>query len=111
MFYDNEPLEGLSPAQAALVIGGEVCSWNEYVDSGCLEGMIFPRAAAAAEKLWSPANISTIADAQPRLAAFRCLLNRRGIGASSLHSPDNAAAGTFYKSPTSPSQPGACLDQ
>lgn len=67
-----------------LLLGGEACSWEETTDSGNLEASLWPRSAAVAERLWSPQSINSTEAARPRLAAFRCLLNRRGIPAAAL---------------------------
>jgi hexosaminidase len=54
-FYNNEPFEAITdPTQQALVLGGEAAAWAEQIDQGDLDSTIWPRAAAAAEKLWSP---------------------------------------------------------
>lgn len=48
-FYTSEPWEGIDdPAQQQLVIGGEVCMWDEFGDTSDLQQTIWPRAAAAA---------------------------------------------------------------
>lgn len=84
-FYMNEPLINITEArEQALVIGGEVCMWGETVDASDIEQTIWPRAAAAAERLWS--SLDRIAKepghALPRLRYFRCLLNQRGVAAA-----------------------------
>jgi len=57
-FYANEPLQyvpkDITPAQKALIVGGETTMWAECVDSVIFDSIVWPRAAAAAEKLWSP---------------------------------------------------------
>ncbi|MED6195294.1 Beta-hexosaminidase 1 [Stylosanthes scabra] len=101
--YTAEPLEGISDAsQQKLVIGGEVCMWGETVDTSDIQQTIWPRAAAAAERLWSPrestlkANITSTT--LPRLLNFRCLLNRRGVAAAPVRhfyarqAPDRAGS-------------------
>ncbi|KAH6884454.1 glycoside hydrolase superfamily [Thelonectria olida] len=51
--YAYNPLEGIEEANRGLVHGGEVHLWSEMVDSVCLDFMLWPRVAAAAEVLWS----------------------------------------------------------
>lgn len=83
--YKVEPLAFRgTPAQKALVIGGEACMWGEYVDSTNLVPRLWPRAGAIAERLWS-SNLTTNMDfAFKRLSHFRCELLRRGIQAQPL---------------------------
>lgn len=62
-----------------------------------------PRMAAIAERLWSPrALINDTQAALPRMEAFRCLLNRRGIGAAPVTNP---------VARDSPHGPGSCFKQ
>ncbi|KAI2648223.1 Beta-hexosaminidase subunit alpha [Labeo rohita] len=71
--------------QKKLVIGGEVAMWGEYVDATNLTPRLWPRACAAAERLWSNEEKTMNADvAFPRLTEFRCELLRRGIQAEPL---------------------------
>ena len=91
--YNYDPTAGLSPDEAALVLGGEGCLWAETVDSSDIESTLWPRLAAIAERLWSGGRpreaaaggkdvATTREQAQEhRLRQFRCLLLERGFGA------------------------------
>uniref|UniRef100_A0AAY4DCA8 Beta-hexosaminidase n=1 Tax=Denticeps clupeoides TaxID=299321 RepID=A0AAY4DCA8_9TELE len=86
-YYNVRPLafKG-TEEQKKLVIGGEVCMWGEYVDATNLSPRLWPRACAAAERLWSDeVQTSSVDQAFPRLTDFRCRLLRRGIQAEPLY--------------------------
>ncbi|KAK6156436.1 hypothetical protein DH2020_010684 [Rehmannia glutinosa] len=103
-FYSNEPLTNITnPKQQALVLGGEVCMWGEHVDASDIEQTIWPRAAAAAERLWTPYdNLAKDPEqVRDRLSYFRCLLNQRGVAAAPLDGFGRAA----------PYEPGSCYLQ
>lgn len=87
--YAYDPVAGLSPAQAKLVLGGEVHIWSEQIDAESIESLVWPRAGAAAEVLWSgrqnaQGNNRTFPDASPRLAEIRERMVNWGIGASPI---------------------------
>ncbi|XP_020532041.1 beta-hexosaminidase 3, partial [Amborella trichopoda] len=103
-FYMNEPFTNITdPKQQALVIGGEVCMWGEHVDASDFEQTIWPRAAAAAERMWTPLNklAKNPRTVTGRLAHFRCLLNQRGVAAAPLAGPGRVA----------PLYPASCYSQ
>lgn len=86
-FYNSEPLDGINDtSQQELVLGGEVCMWGETADASDVQQTIWPRAAAAAERLWSTRDATSTKNinvtALPRLESFRCLLNQRGVPAA-----------------------------
>ncbi|CAL5191437.1 unnamed protein product [Lathyrus oleraceus] len=105
--YTTEPLEGIhKDSEQKLVLGGEVCMWGETADASDVQQTIWPRAAAAAERLWSPRDSTSAKNvtvtALPRLQHFRCLLNRRGVAAAPVIN--------FYAR-RAPDGAGSCYDQ
>uniref|UniRef100_A0A5B6Z2A4 Beta-hexosaminidase n=1 Tax=Davidia involucrata TaxID=16924 RepID=A0A5B6Z2A4_DAVIN len=106
-FYNAEPLEGIKDAsEQQLVLGGEVCMWGERADASNVQQTIWPRAAAAAERLWSNREATsagnTTLTALPRLHYFRCLLTRRGVQAAPV-------TNQYARSP--PTGFGSCYEQ
>ncbi|GJW03091.1 beta-hexosaminidase 1 [Tanacetum coccineum] len=104
--YDAEPLEGITDAsEQKLVLGGEVCMWSETADPSNVQQTIWPRAAAAAERLWTSKEAAPISNtsetALTRLQYFRCLLTRRGVQASPV---------TNFYARNPPTGPGSCYD-
>ncbi|XP_034483673.1 chitooligosaccharidolytic beta-N-acetylglucosaminidase isoform X3 [Drosophila innubila] len=76
--YDNVLPIARGGGQVRQVLGGEVCMWSEYVDQNSLEPRIWPRAGAAAERLWSnPKSAAYLA--QRRFYRYRERLIARGI--------------------------------
>lgn len=82
VMYGYDPTQGLSQAQADFIIGGEAAMWGEYVDQTNLESAIFPKAAAVAERLWSPATVTDLTDANQRLLIQRCRMVERGYNSA-----------------------------
>ncbi len=86
LIYSYDPTAGLTDAQKALVLGGEIHMWSEQTDPVILDSMVWPRAGAAAEVLWSGRqdasgqNRSQL-DASPRLAEMRERMVLRGVNA------------------------------
>ncbi|GBG59262.1 hypothetical protein CBR_g32277 [Chara braunii] len=105
--YGYEPLQFIPTSdQQALVLGGEVCMWGETVDPSDILQTIWPRAAAAAERLWTPRRKADrykeqLQTVSTRLRYFRCLLTQRGVPAAPLDGTARAA----------PAGPGSCYEQ
>jgi hexosaminidase len=69
--------------QKARVLGGHGCIWGEATDASNLMPAVWPRMAAAAERLWSPRNRSQdTQDFARRLHVHRCRLLNRGIASA-----------------------------
>lgn len=126
--YIRDPCEGLVESQCKNVLGGGAEQWGEMVDASDYQSTLWPRAAAIAERLWSPrpsndsatgpapgwctreaspgangyACINNTAAVLPRLQNFRCMLNRRGVAAAPLRNKEAR---------TSPGGPGSCYEQ
>ncbi len=80
--YLNDPLpEGhnLSPDEAKLVMGGEATMWGEQVTHETIDGRIWPRTAAIAERLWSPSNIRDIKSMYERMDIISLQLEEAGL--------------------------------
>jgi hexosaminidase len=81
--YGVDPLAGpaaqLTPEQAARVLGGEACMWAELVDAETVDSRVWPRAAAIAERLWSPKEITDVDSMYARLETVSRLLEFAGV--------------------------------
>jgi len=88
--YSYDMRANLTQEEASLIVGAECAMWGELADRNVVQGKIWPRAAAFAERLWSGyedpygANI-TSADAILRLFPWRERLVQRGIMAAPLN--------------------------
>ncbi len=89
--YANDPLSGeagrLTPEQASRILGGEACMWTEYVNFETVDSRVWPRAAAIAERLWSPADITNPDSMYTRLQAVSAVLDRIGLHHRSNEDP------------------------
>jgi hexosaminidase len=80
--YAVDPLPGgndLTPEQAARILGGEACSWDEYVGPRTIDSRIWPRTAAIAERLWSPRTVTSEDDMYRRLGVESLRLEELGL--------------------------------
>jgi hexosaminidase len=110
-FYMNEPMTGVTKeSDERLVLGGEACMWQEFIDGSNVLNTVWPRAAAVAERLWSPQGVNDTAAAKPRLAQFRFLLLERGIPAGVLDFSKQSTYG-LPEAGQPPDGPGSCLEQ
>jgi hexosaminidase len=69
--YAVDPMSGvassLTPEQKNRILGGEACMWGEWISPENIDSRIWPRAAAIAERLWSPQNVQDVASMYSRL--------------------------------------------
>jgi hexosaminidase len=87
--YSYDVTYQLTKEEAKSVLGGEVALWSEQSDSMTLDMKLWPRAAAAAEMLWSGRYDSSgkqrdIGEAMPRMFDWRYRLVERGLRAEPI---------------------------
>ncbi|TRY78500.1 hypothetical protein TCAL_11061 [Tigriopus californicus] len=86
IFYENSPRNlvvnfGMEwKSTKGLVLGGEAAMWSEQADENVVEGRIWPRISAMAERLWSDPT-TPWQEAEPRILQHRHRLVQRGIRA------------------------------
>jgi hexosaminidase len=87
--YRVDPLPentDLSPEQQARILGGEACMWEEQTGALDIDSRIWPRAAAIAERLWSPRNTNDVDDMYRRLEVES--LRLEGLGLTHISQED-----------------------
>jgi len=81
--YAVDPLDKgvdqLPAADLARVLGGEACMWSEYATPETVDSRVWPRAAAIAERLWSPREVTDVTDMYARLDAVSRQLEWLGL--------------------------------
>ena len=76
-----EKIKPLTTEQKQNILGGEACQWSEMVDNNTINSRIWPRAAAVAEKLWSPKELTKdTEDMYRRLMVLDKALEAMGVG-------------------------------
>jgi hexosaminidase len=80
--YLNDPVPADSPLDDAgkkLIMGGEATMWSELVTAETIDSRIWPRTAAIAERLWSPASVRDVEDMYRRLGPISLRLEELGL--------------------------------
>ncbi|CAH0714148.1 unnamed protein product, partial [Brenthis ino] len=80
--YDNSP-KIMAQQYYKQMLGGEAALWSEQADAATLDGRLWPRAAAMAERLWAEPD-SSWQDAEQRMLHLRERLVRLGIKSESI---------------------------
>jgi len=75
------PDSKLTASERIHILGGEATMWAEFVSPETIDSRIWPRTAAVAERLWSPAEIRDVPEMYRRLA----IVSGRLSDAGSLH--------------------------
>ncbi len=89
--YQIDPMSGpaaaLTPEQQKLILGGEAAMWSEYVSTETEDSRIWPRAAAVAERLWSPAEVKDVDSMYRRMARVSGQLDGLGLRHNAVYDP------------------------
>jgi hexosaminidase len=83
MHYGVDPFAdgaaNLSDEEKKRILGGEACMWSEYVSPENIDSRIWPRAAAIAERLWSPQNVTDVSSMYQRMEHTSKWLDSYGL--------------------------------
>lgn len=69
----------LNPEEQNRILGGESCMWGEWVTPENIDSRIWPRNAAIAERLWSPAEVQDVVSMYNRLGELSWRLEWLGL--------------------------------
>jgi len=89
--YGVDPMSGdadkLAPEEKSRILGGEMCMWAEYTTAEMVDSRIWPRAAAIAERLWSPAATRDVDSMYARMESVSRLLEWTGVQHRANYAP------------------------
>jgi hexosaminidase len=75
----TEDTASLTAEEKARILGGEACMWAEFISPENIDTRIWPRTAAIAERLWSPAEVSDVDSLYRRMDAESARLELTGM--------------------------------
>lgn len=77
----------LTPEEEKRILGGEACMWTEYASPENIDSRLWPRLAAIAERLWSPAKVTDVNSMYERLEATSRWLDWLGLTHNTYYEP------------------------
>jgi hexosaminidase len=81
--YSIDPMAkgaaNLSSEEKQRILGGEAAMWSEFVSPENIDSRIWPRAAAIAERLWSPQQVQDVESMYARLEVVSLHLENYGL--------------------------------
>ena len=104
--YNYDPEDGVAEEYWSKIKGGEVALWGEQNGDTNYESKLWPRAAAAAERLWSPKGTRDPGCAQSRLRYYRASLVAGSKSACPTEKP--AGSNCREKMKPAPMEPEYC---
>jgi hexosaminidase len=69
----------ITKEEEKLILGGEATMWTEHVSTETFDSRVWPRTAAIAERLWSPADVRDVEDMYRRLDGISIYLESLGL--------------------------------
>lgn len=91
----DQPMPPLTAAQERLLLGGEMALWGEITTDELVEHQLWPRAAAVAERFWSPRDVTDPADMYHRLDTVAAQLGSNDALVQRLSPHDPATLATL----------------